>query len=88
MLIKYSMKYSLALDIIILIRRDKIRRVCDLRNFDSGVFLDSQKPFNTASHDIVLKELEYYGIRGVTNNRFHSYLNDRMQFTTVNKCQS
>ena len=40
------------------------------------------------NHDILLKKLEYYRIRRITNSWFQSYLNDRMQFTTVNKCQS
>ena len=44
--------------------------------------------FDTVNDDILLKNLEYYGIRGITNSWFQSYLNDRMQFITVNKCQS
>ena len=40
------------------------------------------------NHDILLKELEHYGIRGITNSWFQSFRNDRMQFTTVSKCQS
>ena len=40
------------------------------------------------NHDILLKELEHYGIRRITNSWFQSFRNDRMQFTTVSKCQS
>ena len=39
------------------------------------------------NHDILLKKLDCYGIRGITNSWFQSYLNDRMQFNTVSKCQ-
>ena len=67
---------------------EKIRQACDSGNFACGVFLDLQKAFDTVNHDILLKKLEHYGIRGITNSWFQSYLNDRMQFTTVNKCQS
>ena len=66
----------------------KIRQACDSVNFACGVFLDLQKAFDTANHYILLEKLEHYGIRGITNSWFQSYLNDRMQFTTVNKCQS
>ena len=67
---------------------EKIRQACDSGNFACGVFLDLQKAFDTVNHDILLKKLEHYGIRGITNSWFQSYLNDRMPFTTVNKCQS
>ena len=40
------------------------------------------------NHDILLKKPEYYRIGGIRNNWFHLYLNHRMQFTSVNKCQS
>ena len=48
----------------------------------------STEGVDTVNHDILLKKLEYYRIRRITNSWFQSYLNDRMQFTTVNKCQS
>ena len=40
------------------------------------------------NHDILLTKLSYYGIRDITNNWFSSYLQDRMQFTSVNGYQS
>ena len=43
--------------------------------------------FDTANHDVLLKKLEHV-IKVITNSWFQSYLNDRMKFTTVNKCQS
>ena len=67
---------------------EKIRQACDSRNFACEVFLDLQKAFDPVNHDILLKMLKYYGIRGITNIWFQSYLNDKMQFTSVNKWQS
>ena len=87
----FHMKDSLVLDIIIQQPHalsaitEKIRQACDSENFACGVFLDL---LDTVNHDILLKKLEHYGTRGITNSWFQSYLNDRMQFTTVNKCQS
>ena len=40
------------------------------------------------NRDILLTKLNYYGIRDITNNWFSSYLQDRMQFTSVNGYQS
>ena len=53
------------------------------RNSLCGVFLDFQKSFNTVNHKILLKKL-HYGIRGITNDWFKSYLNNRTQQTKVN----
>ena len=60
---------------------EKIRQACDSGKFAYGVFLDFQKAFDTVSHDILLKKLEHYGIRGVSNAWFKSYLQNRKQHT-------
>ena len=40
--------------------------------------------FDTVEHNILLAKLEHYGIRGVTNECFKSYLFDRKQFVSIN----
>ena len=42
-----------------------------------AVFLDLSKAFNTLSHTVLLEKLDRYGIRGVTNYWFRSYLDKR-----------
>ena len=67
---------------------EKIKQGCDSGKFVSGVFLDFQKAFNTVNHDILLKKLEYYGIRDKSNKWLRSLLEVRMQHTTINKTRS
>ena len=47
---------------------EKIKQACDSGQYAYGVFLDVQKAFDTVNHDILLRKLDYYGIRGVTNS--------------------
>ena len=62
---------------------EKIRQALDKNEYACGTFIDLQKAFDTVNHEILLKKLEHYGIRGIPNNWFRSFLTERYQFTTV-----
>lgn len=49
-----------------------------------GVFLDLSKAFDSISHHILLKKLNYYGIRGLAGKWFNNYLSDRKQYIDLN----
>jgi hypothetical protein len=48
------------------------------------IFCDLEKAFDFVNHDILLLNLEFYGIIGKANALIKSYLNDRCQRVLVN----
>ena len=58
------------------------------KNFAISIFIDFKKAFDTADHEILLYELECYGIRGLVNDFFRSYLTNRRQYTVINSVSS
>ena len=61
-----------------------IRKALDDGNIGCGVFVDLQKAFDTVDHQILLAKLSHYGIRGVSNDWFKSYLSNRSQYVSIN----
>ena len=62
---------------------ERIRECLDNGEFACGVFVDLQKAFDTVDHKILLAKLGHYGIRGVANDWFKSYLSNRSQFVSI-----
>jgi len=46
---------------------DKVTEAIDKSEFCLGIFIDLSKAFDTLNHDVLLKKLEMYGIRGIPN---------------------
>ena len=72
-----------------------VRQLCDefVDNLDNGkitcaVFLELSKAFDTVNHQILIKKLEHYGIRGLPLQLLISYLTDTFQYTIVNNVKS
>ncbi|CAB3993600.1 Hypothetical predicted protein, partial [Paramuricea clavata] len=60
-----------------------------LYNMDSGLingvlFLDLKKAFDTVDHEILLKKLHLYGIKGTTYAWFESYIQNRKSICLMN----
>ena len=53
-----------------------------------AIFIDLKKAFDTVNHEILLDKLKYFGIRGIANTWFRSYLKNRRQFVCINEINS
>ena len=50
--------------------------------------VNSKKAFDKVDHEILLKKLSHYGIRGIANEWFKSYLTNRMQYGSIDGISS
>ena len=67
---------------------DKITKAIDKGQYTIGIFLDLSKAFDTINHTILIKKLEYYGIRGIALKWFQNYLTNRKQIVKYNDITS
>jgi hypothetical protein len=70
---KYSTQHAI-LDIVNQVQSNMSRKL-----FTCGIFIDLQKAFDTVNYSILLEKLHHYGIRGIINDWFSSYLLGRTQ---------
>ena len=66
----------------------QISKNLDNKQHTCVILLDFRKAFDTVNHQILLRKLEKYGIRGNILEMFQSYLTNRVQFVYVNGCES
>ena len=63
---------------------EKITTAMDKKKYTLGVFIDLKKAFDTIDHELLIKKLEFYGVRGVALTWLASYLNNRKQYVDLN----
>jgi len=68
-----------------------IEEICsslDNKKNTIGVFIDLRKAFDTLDHDLLLRKLNHYGVRGIAHEWLKSYLSNRKQFVQINDIRS
>ena len=60
---------------------EKIREALDNNKYAFGIFIDLKKAFDTVDHNILLKKLEHYGVRGVPNENAFKNCVTKIKFT-------
>ena len=61
---------------------------CQPKLLTASILCDLSKAFDVISHDILIRKLEYYGIRGVVKNWLINYLTDRHQYVEFENSKS
>ena len=85
---QFGFRQKLSTSMALLELTDVISKCMDSNNFTVGVFLDLAKAFDTVDHGILFAKLNHYGVRGISNNWFRSYLATRRQYVTINGVSS
>lgn len=80
---QYGFQKNKSTTLAVLDLYSKIIQALDKGEYACSVFLDFAKAFDTVNHKILLKKLENYGIRGIANKWFESYLTNRYQTVRI-----
>ena len=85
---QFGFQKSKSTSLAILDIYNNLTKSMENNSFSCCVFLDFAKAFDTVNHDILPSKLEHYGIRGVANKLFKSYLYNRPQTVKIGKEKS
>ena len=66
---------------------ENIRKALSDGNIGCGVFVDFLS-FDTVDHQILISKSNHYGICGVSNDWFKSYLSNRSQYVSIDEYDS
>ena len=85
---QYGFRKSLSTDLAIIQLYDEIVQSLSKKEHSIGIFMDLSKAFETIDHQILLKKLNNYGIRGTALAWFNDYLNNRQQYVSLQSEES
>ena len=85
---QYGFRQNSSTDFALIELSERIAEAIEKKQFTIGIFVDLSKAFDTLNHSNLLQKLSNYGIRGLANDWFQSYLNSREQYVNFNNVLS
>ena len=86
--LQFGFRKSRSCEHALLVAQNEILSALDKKQIAMLLLIDFSKAFDMVNHDILLDKLQHYGIRGIANTWFRSYLADREQYVSVGKKNS
>ena len=69
--------------IILIDITESVKSALDNKIHACGIFVDLQKAFDTVNNKILLDKHSHFGVRGIANYQFSSYLSNRNQYVSI-----
>ena len=85
---QYGFRKKHSTEFAILDLQEKIASALENKQSAISIFLDLSKAFDCINHVILLKKLQYYGIRGLAFDLMVSYIKNRQQYVVVDNVSS
>jgi len=85
---QYGFRNNHSTELAIIELTQRIMNNMNDKHLTVGVFLDLSKAFDVIDHNLLIKKLNSYGVRGIANNWFKSYLDSRKQYVSINNFNS
>ena len=85
---QYGFRTSRSTSMAVVDLVENISKATDNKQYTLGVFIDLKKAFDTIDHEILLKKMQRYGIRGLALSWLKSYLENRPQFVSLEGVES
>ena len=79
---QYGFRQNRSTTIALFDLSQKVSTFLDNKLSALGIFVDLRKAFDTIDHGILLKKVEYMGVRGIALKWVASYLNNRKQYVS------
>ena len=76
---QFGFRRGLSTESAILALTESILNQLESRGHVASILCDLCKAFDCVDHDVLLRKLYFYGIRGIAHDWFKSYLEDRKQ---------
>ena len=85
---QYGFRKNFSTEHAVIEFQNKIIECLKNKTYAVGIFMDLSKAFDSISHEILIKKLYNYGIRGICLKWFESYLYQRSQYVYINEHSS